>query len=73
MHKHLPQIGIRATYMRGGTSKEVFVTLDALPEIAKVAGLTRDALMLQVTVRTALQFRKASPSDAAQPLSAPPR
>jgi probable AcnD-accessory protein PrpF len=43
------QIGIRATYMRGGTSKGVFFTLDDLPAPARQAGAARDALMLRVT------------------------
>ncbi len=42
------QIGIRATYMRGGTSKGVFFTPDDLPESARTAGAARDALMLRV-------------------------
>ena len=43
------QIGIRATYMRGGTSKGVFFTPDDLPESARQPGAARDALMLRVT------------------------
>jgi hypothetical protein len=45
---HLPQIKIPATYMRGGTSKGVFFSLDDLPESAQVAGGARDALLLRV-------------------------
>lgn len=43
-----PQVGIPATYMRGGTSKGVFFKLDDLPEAAQVAGATRDNLLLRV-------------------------
>jgi len=43
------QIGIRATYMRGGTSKGVFFTPDDLPAPARQPGAARDALMLRVT------------------------
>ena len=45
---HVPQIRIPATYMRGGTSKGVFFSLDDLPESAQVAGGARDALLLRV-------------------------
>ncbi|BEP41126.1 2-methylaconitate cis-trans isomerase PrpF [Variovorax sp. V15] len=43
------QIGIRATYMRGGTSKGVFFAPDDLPGPARQPGAARDALMLRVT------------------------
>ena len=43
-----PQIRIRATYMRGGTSKGVFFRLTDLPERARVPGHARDALLLRV-------------------------
>ncbi|MDM0109169.1 2-methylaconitate cis-trans isomerase PrpF [Variovorax sp. J22R24] len=43
------QIGIRATHMRGGTSKGVFFALDDLPVAAREPGNVRDALMLRVT------------------------
>ena len=43
-----PQIGIPATYMRGGTSKGVFFRLEDLPEAARVPGLARDALLMRV-------------------------
>ena len=43
-----PQIGIDATYMRGGTSKGVFFKLDDLPETAQVPGAARDNLLLRV-------------------------
>ncbi len=49
MSKQASQIGIRATYMRGGTSKGVFFTPDDLPQAARQAGAARDALMLRVT------------------------
>ncbi|POA33487.1 MULTISPECIES: 2-methylaconitate cis-trans isomerase PrpF [unclassified Pseudomonas] len=45
---HVPQIKIPATYMRGGTSKGVFFSLQDLPESAQVPGPSRDALLLRV-------------------------
>jgi probable AcnD-accessory protein PrpF len=48
MSQKAPQIAVRATYMRGGTSKGVFFTPDDLPENARVPGTARDALMLRV-------------------------
>ena len=45
---HAPQIRIPATYMRGGTSKGVFFSLQDLPEAARVPGAARDALLLRV-------------------------
>ncbi|WP_028237425.1 2-methylaconitate cis-trans isomerase PrpF [Pseudomonas brassicacearum] len=45
---HAPQIRIPATYMRGGTSKGVFFSLQDLPEAASVPGAARDALLLRV-------------------------
>lgn len=45
---HAPQIKIPATYMRGGTSKGVFFTLDDLPGPARTPGVARDALLLRV-------------------------
>ncbi|MEE9396613.1 MAG: 2-methylaconitate cis-trans isomerase PrpF [Methylococcales bacterium] len=45
---HVPQIKIPATYMRGGTSKGVFFSLQDLPESAQVAGVARDNLLLRV-------------------------
>ena len=42
------QIKIPATYMRGGTSKGVFFSLEDLPEAARVPGSVRDALLLRV-------------------------
>lgn len=42
------QIGIPATYMRGGTSKGVFFKLTDLPESAQVPGKSRDHLLLRV-------------------------
>lgn len=44
----VPQIKIPATYMRGGTSKGVFFSLNDLPEAAQVPGAARDALLLRV-------------------------
>ncbi|NUT83553.1 2-methylaconitate cis-trans isomerase PrpF [Pseudomonas brassicacearum] len=45
---HAPQIRIPATYMRGGTSKGVFFSLQDLPEAARVPGTARDTLLLRV-------------------------
>nr|WP_314638377.1 2-methylaconitate cis-trans isomerase PrpF [uncultured Pseudomonas sp.] len=45
---HAPQIKIPATYMRGGTSKGVFFSLEDLPETAQIPGPARDALLLRV-------------------------
>ena len=45
---HVAQIKIPATYMRGGTSKGVFFSLQDLPESAQVPGPARDALLLRV-------------------------
>jgi len=42
------QISIRATYMRGGTSKGVFFTPDDLPEAVRNDPAARDRLMLRV-------------------------
>ncbi|MFN3629711.1 MAG: 2-methylaconitate cis-trans isomerase PrpF [Casimicrobiaceae bacterium] len=42
------QIRIRATYMRGGTSKGVFFCLDDLPQAARVPGPARDRLLQRV-------------------------
>ena len=43
-----PQIRVPATYMRGGTSKGVFFSLQDLPLAAQVAGPARDALLMRV-------------------------
>jgi probable AcnD-accessory protein PrpF len=43
-----PQIKIPATYMRGGTSKGVFFSLNDLPEAAQAPGEVRDNLLLRV-------------------------
>ncbi len=48
MTHYAPQAKIRATYMRGGTSKGVFFCLRDLPEHAQVAGQARDNLLLRV-------------------------
>ncbi|MCF4994614.1 2-methylaconitate cis-trans isomerase PrpF [Pseudomonas syringae] len=45
---HTPQIKIPATYMRGGTSKGVFFSLNDLPQAAQIPGPARDALLLRV-------------------------
>ncbi|AMD44203.1 2-methylaconitate cis-trans isomerase PrpF [Bordetella holmesii] len=45
---HAPQTRIRATYMRGGTSKGVFFNREDLPESARVPGAARDALLMRV-------------------------
>lgn len=42
-------VPVRATYMRGGTSKGVFFALDDLPSAAQVPGPVRDQFMLRVT------------------------
>lgn len=42
------QISIRATYMRGGTSKGVFFTSDDLPEACRDYPAARDRLLLRV-------------------------
>src|SRR3546814_20097390 len=45
---HAPLIRIPSTYMRGGTSKGVFFSLQDLPEAARVPGPARDASLLRV-------------------------
>lgn len=45
--KSATQIKIKATYMRGGTSKGLFFRLDDLPKVAQQAGKKRDALLLR--------------------------
>ncbi|MCO4838403.1 MAG: putative methylaconitate Delta-isomerase PrpF, partial [Oceanospirillaceae bacterium] len=45
---HVAQIKIPATYMRGGTSKGVFFSLNDLPKAAQVAGKARDAILMRV-------------------------
>ncbi len=47
-HTKQSQIKVPATYMRGGTSKGVFFSLDDLPEPAQIAGEARDKLLLRV-------------------------
>ena len=42
------QIGIRATYMRGGTSKGVFFTPDELPASVRDDPAARDRILLHV-------------------------
>ena len=46
--RHKLQIGIVATYMRGGTSKGVFFKLTDLPVSAQVPGEARDDCLLRV-------------------------
>jgi len=43
----ISQIQIRATYMRGGTSKGLFFHIPDLPQRAQVAGEARDKLLLR--------------------------
>jgi len=43
-----PQIGVPATYMRGGTSKGTFFRREDLPTPARVPGAARDAFLLRV-------------------------
>ncbi|WP_252180556.1 2-methylaconitate cis-trans isomerase PrpF [Endozoicomonas sp. 4G] len=45
---HVPQIRVPAAYLRGGTSKGVFFSLEDLPERAQVPGKARDNLLLRV-------------------------
>ncbi|WP_027013746.1 2-methylaconitate cis-trans isomerase PrpF [Comamonas composti] len=42
-----PQLRIAATYLRGGTSKGVFFSLQDLPEAARQPGKLRDAILLR--------------------------
>ncbi|TON24341.1 2-methylaconitate cis-trans isomerase PrpF [Vibrio parahaemolyticus] len=44
----MSQFKVPATYMRGGTSKGVFFSLEDLPQEAQVAGEARDKLLLRV-------------------------
>ena len=46
--KHAPQIPVKATYMRGGTSKGTFFLLSDLPERCQTAGQARDNFLLRV-------------------------
>lgn len=48
MSTFAPQQKIRATYLRGGTSKGVFFNVSDLPPEAQVPGPARDALCLRV-------------------------
>jgi probable AcnD-accessory protein PrpF len=45
---HPAQIKVPATYMRGGTSKGVFFSLQDMPVAAQVPGAARDALLMRV-------------------------
>lgn len=42
------QVGVKATYMRGGTSKGTFFNLTDLPTRCQVAGAARDQFLLRV-------------------------
>jgi 2-methylaconitate isomerase len=48
MTQHHKQIGVRATYMRGGTSKGVFFEPSDLPPDARIEPALRDAFLLRV-------------------------
>ncbi|MFN3563961.1 MAG: 2-methylaconitate cis-trans isomerase PrpF, partial [Moraxella osloensis] len=43
-----PQVAVKATYMRGGTSKGTFFKLDDLPERCQTPGQARDNFLLRV-------------------------
>lgn len=43
-----PQVAVKATYMRGGTSKGTFFKLDDLPERCQTPGQARDSFLLRV-------------------------
>lgn len=45
---HAPQTAVKATYMRGGTSKGTFFLLSDLPERCQTAGQARDNFLLRV-------------------------
>lgn len=45
---NVPQIKVPATYIRGGTSKGVFFSLDELPERCQQPGEARDKLLMRV-------------------------
>lgn len=48
MTQFAPQTPVKATYMRGGTSKGTFFNLTDLPERCQVAGSARDNFLLRV-------------------------
>ncbi|NCF34277.1 MAG: 2-methylaconitate cis-trans isomerase PrpF [Proteobacteria bacterium] len=48
VHRFPPQISVRATYMRGGTSKGVFFNQADLPAAAQQPGPERDAFLQRV-------------------------
>jgi probable AcnD-accessory protein PrpF len=48
MSKFGKQVAVRATYMRGGTSKGVFFTPEDMPEATRVPGVARDAFLRRV-------------------------
>lgn len=45
---HAPQTAVKATYMRGGTSKGTFFLLSDLPDRCQTAGQARDNFLLRV-------------------------
>lgn len=47
-HTFAPQIAVKATYMRGGTSKGTFFKLTDLPSQCQTAGEARDKFLLRV-------------------------
>jgi 2-methylaconitate isomerase len=47
-HPPAPQLRIRATYARGGTSKGLFFRLQDLPDACQVPGPARDRLLLRL-------------------------
>ncbi len=48
MSTFAPQLAVKATYMRGGTSKGTFFNLEDLPTSCQVAGSSRDNFLLRV-------------------------
>jgi probable AcnD-accessory protein PrpF len=48
MSKFVKQVAVRATYMRGGTSKGVFFTPEDMPEATRIPGAARDAFLRRV-------------------------
>ncbi|HEX4327509.1 MAG TPA: 2-methylaconitate cis-trans isomerase PrpF [Burkholderiales bacterium] len=48
MSKFVKQVAVRATYMRGGTSKGVFFTPEDMPEATRLPGAARDAFLRRV-------------------------
>lgn len=52
------QTSVKATYMRGGTSKGTFFKLSDLPERCQVAGQARDQFLLCVVDSLALMANR---------------